>query len=557
MTGSPATERAPAKTASELRWAGGFAVVAMLVLSIPYLYGLSIRPEGTYYSGLLANPDEHNVYLAYMKEVQDGRFFLINPFTSESEAQEGRVLNIFFLKLGLVARFTRLGLPVVYHIARLASGWLLLMAIYYLAAQVLSSIRARRLALVLAFCASGIGWLYPSQPGQPHPIDYGPGLIMPEAITFLSLLLNPLFCFSMFLMIVTVGLGAHALGSGSTRAAVLAGVAALVLGNVHSYDIIPVAAVLAVYLLWLVLKRRAGLRALRLAVLMAAIALPSLAYQLWLIRSGEVTLAIKTTETPVYSPSPAMLAMGLGLPLVLALAGAVRALRARSPESAVLLTIWLLVGFALVYAPVPFQRKLAEGIHLPVVLLAAFGMERPLDRLGRRTAALAGMAIVLLSLPSNVLFVSRSLGDLRTNNRAYLANFMPPLYLRADQYAALKWLDRHVDYEDVLLCSSFLGSYAPSLAGTRVYLGHWAETLRFREKLGYYAAFRSADTGDDLREAFVRLEGISYVLRDRSVYDEIYNLSPEGEPLPAFDAEQTGWATLVHDVDRVSVYRVD
>jgi hypothetical protein len=134
---------------------------------------------------------------------------------------------------------------------------------------------------------------------------------------------------------------------------------------------------------------------------------------------------------------------------------------------------------------------------------------------------------------------------------------MPPLYLRADQYAALKWLDEHADYDDVLLCNSFLGSYAPSLAGTRVYIGHWAETLRFAEKVRYYSAFLRADTDDGLREAFVELEGISYILRDQSAYDDVFNLTSDGESRPTFDIEQTRWLTPVHDADSVSVYRVD
>ncbi len=539
----------------ELRWAAAFAAAAMLLTAVPYLYGLHIRPSDAYYSGLLTNPDEHNVYLAYMKEVQEGRFFLIDPFTSEP--QQGRVLNLFFLALGLVARFTRLGLPFVYQIARLIAGWLLLMAIYCLGAQAFSHIRARRLALVLAAFASGLGWLFRPQPGQPHPIDYGPGLIMPEAITFLSLLLNPLFCFSMFLMVVIVGFGAHAFCSGSLRSAVITGVAGLVLGNIHTYDVLPVAATLAVFLPYLWIRRIASLRALGLAAVAAGIALPSLAYQVWLVRSGEVTLAIKVAETPVHSPPVLMLAMGIGLPLAFAVLGVARAARRAAPPAAVLLAVWLVIGLAAPYLPVPFQRKLAQGLHIPAVLLTAFAMQPLLAAAKSRAPRGLAAFVVLLTLPSSVLFVARAVADLQTNNRAYLANFMPPLYLRADQYAALKWLDRHADYDDVLLCSSFIGSYAPSLAGTRVYLGHWAETLDFREKLRYYAAFRSADTGEDLREAFVRLEGISYVLRDRSIYDEIYNLSPEGRPLPAFDPERTGWLALVHDADRVSVYRVD
>jgi hypothetical protein len=523
--------------------------VAVLLLSLPYLHGLSIRPEGAYYSGLLTNPDEHNVYLAYMKQVQEGRFFLIDPFTSEP--QQGRVLNVFFLGLGLVARFTRLGLPVVYHMARVVSGWLLLMAIYCLAAQAISDLRARRLALALAAFASGLGWLFRPQPGQPHPIDYGPGLIMPEAITFLSLLLNPLFCFSMFLMVVILGFGAHAFQSGRLRSAVIAGLAALVLGNIHTYDVVPVGATLAIFLPYLWLRRIAGVRALGLAAVTLAIALPSLGYQVWLLRSGEVTLAIKTAETPVHSPLPLMLALGIGLPLAFGVLGVARAVRRAGPPGGVLLAIWLCIGLAAPYLPdVPFQRKLAQGVQIPAVLLTAFAIGPLLAALRGRAAAMVAALLVALTLPSSVLFVARALGDLRTNNRAYLANFMPPLYLRADQYDALKWLDERADYGDIVLCNSFIGSYAPSLAGTRVYLGHWAETLHFPQKLGVVAAFLNTEADDSAREAFARQEGISYVLRDRSVYDDMF-------ALPAFDPDQSDWLVLGGSPGRASVYRVD
>ncbi len=541
---------------SELRWAGGFAAAAVLLLSLPYLYGLSIRPEGAYYSGLLTNPDEHNVYLAYVKQIQEGRLFLIDPFTSEQ--QEGRVLNVFFLGLGLFARLTRLQLPVVYHMARLASGWLLLMAIYCLGAQAIADTRARRLALVLAAFASGLGWAWRAQPGQPHPIDYGPGLIMPEAVTFLSLLLNPLFCFSMFLMVAIVGFGAHAFHSGSLRSAVIAGLAALVLGNVHTYDMIPVGATLAVFLTYVLIRRSAGVRSLRLAALTVGIALPSLAYQLWLVRTEEVTLAIKTTATPVLSPPPVMLAMGIGLPLAGAALGLARFARGGASPAAVLLAVWLVIGLAAPYLPeVPFQRKLAQGVQIPAILLMAFATQSLLARAKGCAAGMLAVLIVLLTLPSSVLFVARTVRDLQTNNSAYLPNFMPPLYLRADQHAALKWLDQRADYGDILLCNSFMGSYAPSLAGTRVYLGHWAETLHFPQKLRVYAAFLNASEADSAREAFVRQAEITYVLRDRSIYDDAYNLSPEGEVLPSFDAESAGWLAPVYANDSVSLFRVD
>ncbi len=540
-------------TSAELCWAAGFAAIVMALTCLPYAYGLLIRPDDAYYSGLLTNPDEHNVYLAYMKQVQEGAYFLIDPFTSEPQA--GRVVNLFFLALGLVSRMTGLALPLTYHIARLLSGWLLLVAIYCLGAQVTQTIWARRLVLWLAAFASGFGWLFHTTGGQPHPIDFGPGLVMPEAITFLSLLLNPLFCFSVFLMVTVIGLGAHALAEGSVRSAVFAGLAVLVLGNIHTYDVIPVAVTLAAFLLLLLLTHRAGARTFGLAVLIAALALPSLLYQLWLIKSGEVTLAVKAVETPVYSPGPLWLALGLGLPLALGLLGAVGAIRSGS-QGARLLALWLVLGFALVYAPVPFQRKLAQGLQVPAVLMAAVALEWMTQRRpGLRM--LAGLALVLVALPSSILFVGRAMRDLQTNNIAYVGNLMPPLYLRSDQYRALLWLDENATPRDILLCNSFLGSYAPSLAGTRVYLGHWAETLHFRKKLSAYSRFLRADTPDSNREAFVRQEGITYVLRDRSIYDNVYHLSPTGEKLPAFAPEETEWLTPVYLDKSVSLFRVE
>ncbi len=540
---------------AELRWPAVVAAVIILLTCLPYLWGLMKLPPGYYYSGLLANPDEHNVYLAYMRQASDGAFFLIDPFTSE--AQSGRVINVFFLGLGTFARVAHLPLPVVYHLARAVSGWLLLMAIYCLAAQVLASVSGRRIALLLAGLASGLGWLYPASGGQPHPIDYGPGIVMPEAITFLSLLLNPLFCFSVFLMIVVIGLAAHAFVSGSLRSAIVAGLAALVLGNIHTYDMIPVGGVLAAFLVVLLATRRLTGRVVTLALLVAALAAPSLIYQLWLMRAGEVTLLVKSEETPVPAPAPLFLALGLGLPLALAVVGAVRSVLRGAGDVARIAALWVVLGFALVYLPVPFQRKLAEGIHVPVCILAAFALELLWVKSRGRRALWVGAAAILLAVPSSVLFVHRAVVDLASNNTAYIGNFMPPLYLRGDQRSALEWLDGKATRSDLLLCNSFLGSHAPSLAGCRVYIGHWAETLHFEEKLAEVKWFLNANTSDESRQAFCRRNGITYLLRDDSIYDQVYCLSPEGEPGEVFDPEAADWLARVHQRGYISLYRVE
>jgi hypothetical protein len=537
---------------SEWRWATIFAATFMLATCLPYLFGLALRQPGWYYSGLLTNPDEHNVYLASMRQARDGHLLFLDPFTSEP--QRARVLNLFFLALGLFARLTHLPLPVVYHLARVISGSLLLISVYWLAAQMLQGVLARRIALLLTATASGFGWLYHARSGQPHPIDYGPGLVMPEAITFLSLLLNPLFCFSMFLMVATIGLAAQAFTSGSTREAALAGISALVLGNIHSYDLIPVAAVLFAYLLYALISRRAEWRAILLGLLIASIAAPAVIYQYWLLGSGEPGLLAKTLGQWQYSRGPQHLALGLGLPFLLSLLGAVKGLARGAPERSRLLALWLVIGFALVYLPLPFQRKLAEGLHIPACLLAAFALE-PLGRVVARRAAIAGAALILLCLPSNALYIRRALGDLVTNNTAYIGNLMPALYLRPDQRQALSWLDDHATSSQMVLSNSFLGSYAPSLAGVKVYLGHWSETLNYAKKVKEFSGFLQAGTADREREAFCRGNGVGFVIRDRSIYDDIF-LPTWARAAGGFDPDRSSWLLPVFARDRVTIYRV-
>jgi hypothetical protein len=421
------------------------------------------------------------------------------------------------------------------------------MAVYCLATQVMERVGARRAALLLTATASGLGWLWPAGPGQPNPIDFGPGLIMPEAITFLTLLLNPLFALSVFLLIVVCLAASHAFATRSVRAALLAGAAALVLGNIHSYDVIPAAVILTAFLLYLLLARRAGGRAVLLALLIAAMAAPSLLYQLWLQRTGEVSILVKAVNQPP-SPEPLYVALGFGIPLAFAGVGWLRA--ARGNDWARLLALWLVVGFALVYAPLPFQRKLIEGLHVPICVLAVFALAPMWERRPRQAAMVAGLLIVV-ALPSSLLLARRGMRDLLENNRRYLVNLMPPLYLNADQRAALRGVEEQAARREVLLGNSLLSNYAPSLSGVRVFFGHWSETPEFARRIGEYSWFLRASTGDGERESFARARGITYVLRDESL-DTLF--LPVGEE--AFDASGYAWLEPMFAESTVTVYRV-
>jgi hypothetical protein len=502
--------RIGALSAPEWRWVILLSLAVMAVTCIPYLFGWYITPPGFRYMGLLANPDEHNVYLGWMRQAERGRVLFFDPFTAEP--QQARFFHGFFLALGIAARLTRIPLVWVYHIARVISGVLLLASVYLLAAQLFDDRLRRRLAWGFVAFSSGFGWLYAlvNPTAGVHPIDFGPGLVMPEAITFLSLLLNPLFCFSVWLMVVLWTAYICAVRAGSWKLALLAAAAAFILGNIHTYNIIAVWLTLAAYVvLAAVIRRRFPMREALFAALIAALAAPFVIYQYWLFQADPVFR--EKALTPTLTPPPTYFIMGYGLVLLMAIPGAALALRRRSEPQA-LMVLWAALTLALVFlAPFSFQRKLAEGLHVPLSLLAAScvgGWAAP----RRGAAAALSILLVAASVPSNIFFAARGLRDLMTNNSAYLDVLMPPLYLRSDTVDAMTWLRRNSAMEDAVLCMPLEGSYVPGVAGNKVFIGHWAETLHYPAKLAEVRWFFSARPRGRQRRQFMEANRLRFVL---------------------------------------------
>jgi hypothetical protein len=499
-------------TLPERRWVLLASLAVVAVTCVPYLFGWYITPPGYQYMGLLANPDEHNVYLGWMRQAERGRLLFFDPFTTEP--QQAAFFHIFFLVLGLLGRVTHIPLIAVYHGARVASGLLLLIGVYGLAAQLSESVLARRLAWGFAAFSSGFGWLYAlARPAASvNPIDFGPGLVMPEAITFLSLLLNPLFCFSVWLMVVLWTGYLVAVRTGSWKPALLAGVAGLVLGNVHTYNVITVWLTLAAYVgVVAILDRRLPKRELTFATIIGAMAAPFVIYQYWLYEANSVFR--EKALTPTLTPPPALFLIGYGIVLALAIGGAAVVV-ARRNRSAIVMVAWAVVTLALVFAaPFSFQRKLAEGLHIPLCVLAAlFIGEWAAPRMRARGATTLAVALVIASAPSNVFFVARGFRDLTNNNAAYVSVLMPPLYLTQDSVDAMIWLRRNTAMTDAVLCMPLEGSYVPGVAGNEVFIGHWAETLRYRDKLKVVRWFFSARPQAGQRREFMQTNGLRYVL---------------------------------------------
>jgi hypothetical protein len=505
----------------------GFGALTLLLASLPYLYGALNTPRGHVYTGLTFNIDDVAVYLSWMRQAADGHFFQRNLFNTGAPA--GHLFSLFSLLLGGVVRLMHLSLPAVYHTARVVFGGLFLWAVTRLLRETLADGRARQIAYALVCVSSGLGWLtggYDPARGDNQPID----LWQPEAITFLSLYYTPLFVAALALMVVFVTAMLRSERSGRLADIWPAAVAGALLGNFHTYDVIHLFSVWTAYRVATdVSARRADSAGWRRLIVTGLAAMPTTAYTYYALTHDT---AFGERDVKTLSPSPLWVAVGFGLVLFLAVVAVIRPRRGlfAGPAALRLMAAWAVVGIAVSYLPVDFQRKMLMGVHVPLCVLAGAALAALTAGLSGDFPKIAAAFGVLLTTPSNALFLMRDVERLQANigsteNRPYLTD---------NEADALTWLRDHSRPGDAVLVSPdptshrrfpffalkpYLAVYVPAFTGDAVYDGHWSETASYGSKWQDSLRFFRTGTEDAFREELLRSNGIRYVLYANALGD--------------------------------------
>lgn len=481
----------PTISRRELTLAIVWSVFVVSVTCAPYVVAQR-EANGRYFSGLISAVDDGNVYLQWIRQCQEGNWTLDNQYT----AQETRAgpFNIFLFGLGRMARWLGLTPAEVFGVARVVCGCGCLVAFYLLAAAFSPTPAFRWTALMVVSLSSGFGWIVDMLPAGTvpfEPVDYGPRwLYQPEAVTFVSILINPLFAFSLALICLAFFCVLRAIDTHKLRWGVGAGVCSMLLASAHTYDLPVVHLTTGAWLLMAVYMRRVALRrAILIYGVMLVLTLPPACYQAYVMRSDPLFRA--KADTPTLSRPYIDYALGHGLPWLLAVGGVVWLTFTKSVQRKRLayLVPWAIIGSLLLYVPVPWQRKMAEGLHFPICLLAAAAIGLGVgDRLARRLQPrgvegrlfLISALVVLVSMPSNILFYADTFHNIRTNNADLAHVLMPPIYLQPAEYAAIQELATRGSSRDVILSSSTIGNYIPALTRCRVVAGHWGESVYVR-----------------------------------------------------------------------------
>lgn len=489
---------------SERKWVLIWAVVIVLLSSVPYLFALAITPSGWHFVGFTRNIDDGGVYLSWMKQAADGHFFIRNLFTNEPQA--ARQFNILFLVMGYFARLTHIPLIWVYHLFRVGLGIGLIYAVWRFSFMFLDKPEQRRLLVPIIGLAAGFGWLL----GEPKPMVSSVDTWQPEATTFQSIYLNPMFVAALLLMVWAMYCLVRIHSTGRTRYGVMGGAALLLLGNVHTYDVITVGAVWAVYVICLMIAQKKILwRTLGLSILAAVIAMPSSIYQYYLYRVDPVFQARANTEA--LSPQIWSYFGGFGLVLVGAVAGIVifqMAWGRKERDTAkLLLLVWAAMGFVLPYLPVGQQRKLIMGIQIPMAILCVYAAYALLCRAPARLRGMLFAGLMLVAMGSNVKMIASDC-DLLTRNQTP-THYLP--FISDWMAESMRYIAENTGVNDVVYAPWQESLLTPGYAGRCVHYGHWSETPDYEGKFKEWMRYaRSTDPA--FRREVIRKTGATYLV---------------------------------------------
>jgi len=263
---------------------------------------------------------------------------------------------------------------------------------------------------------------------------------------------------------------------------------------------------------------REGLTAV-VAILLSA---PVVAYSAWVFTTDPV-YATWAAQNLILSPHPFHYLAAYGVPLLLAAFAIREGWRAKEPVWLPL--AWVAIVPVLVYLPFNLQRRLVEGVQVPLSLLAAWGAAR-LWGSGRRWLVAVLLATML---PTNLVISAGSSG--------WMLARPAPFFRTAAEITALDWLAGQTQPSDAILTAYSTGTYLPVRVGARVFLGHGLETVDAEGKEAMVARFFGAETDESWREWLLAEYGIDYVFwgpAERALGD----FDPAQAPYlrPAYDA---------------------
>jgi hypothetical protein len=442
--------------------------------------------------------------------------------------------------------------------ARIAADLFLLLVTFGFVASFLRQPRWRWTAYLLAVLGSGLGWLLLIMGQSQWLGDFLIDFRMPESHLFFTALTYPHVAAGTGLLLLIFWLYLKAL-SAANRAwhyALAAGLANVALGIVYPFLIYLVGATAGIYWIYLSFRRRRLLwREAGLVAVIFAVPLPLYLYYAFTLQVNDVFRAW-TEQADTLSPAWPHYLVAYGLLLIPALLPLFRrSWRAHIDDSLAFLWLWLVAAAVLLYGPFGQQRRFAQGLQVPLSILATVGLKvavvpwltgtRPFRALVARPRY-SPDGLISLFLFAFVAFSAISSFYLLADVTATTALVQPYPFFRTDEEAAAaEWLRANGDPVGVVMTSYETGNFVAAQVGLPVVIGHWAETVNWGTRLDDSNAFYGLTVDDTWRKHVLADNDVRYVWH-----------GPLERAIGAYDPSDSSYLQLQYRGPETQIYAV-
>lgn len=474
----------------ELLFPLGVGIAVVVLGTLPYLYAYHTQGAGEVFMGFIGRGTPGaNGYFMFARQAVEGHWLFVNQMTPEPTPRA--YFSLQWLAFGLFSKWTGLSLVATFHLGRVLSVLLYVLAVYYLAAQCLEDAFRRRLALCLTVFGSGLGWMIWAVNKTLHaglPLSFD----LQGVSIFGYLINNPHFIRAGLCSALQYAFLIRGEQSGRLRYFVFSGLASEGHSIIRPYHVPETFLVYALFpILLCIRERRLVPRRILNYGVAALVALPGALYLVITTLSNVLGMAGWFRQSPLLLEQ----ILWVGLPFLavcgyFAFFGMADARQAK--PSSLMLSAWLGLSWLLVnafpYFNAGFEQAFAAFTLAPPILLMRGPLPLLHDRLAsgfpRLAAAfarkqvqyLAAIALVLLCSPSSVYVYARFFKDLH--------HPVPPwrYYLDSGVHNAITWLETNARTNDVVLASHDTSQFVPRMSACKVVSGHDMLTANYYEK---------------------------------------------------------------------------
>lgn len=489
-------------------WLAVGFVTLQLLTSTVFLFS---SPPGELWLGANnQNTSDTSVYLSLLRQVSDGSFTSAQLYNAEAGTQ--RVFP-FWVFLGL---FSRLGLSplILYELGRIIGGMCLAYTLWFAASRVFTQSRDAKLAVVLAASGVGTGWIYAawealtqSTPAQVILSLHSEFSVAP------SLLGSGHLAISMSLLIIGLILLWERISTYSLKQSWPYLICFGVLFTIHPYLI----------LLYSIYGALAGIYHIgwrsiispRFILIHALSALPAFALYIPLFfDSAFRTQHTVSNDLPL--PSITILLISFFPFLIAAVWRYSQKIRIQKQE--VWLLVWMLSAILALLFPVPWKRKLIEGLGVCFVFLSMPVWISIRDYFLRaRIPILTTSILFLLGIFSSADFIALFRSSIVwSQTQSTQKYFSAP----RERFSAWEYLRTHTSLQAVIASNDIQAMlWTPAYAGRHIWLGHTHETTDYVSKHREWELFWNT-TSTQQAQDIIQRAGVTHILTTQSAASE-------------------------------------